>query len=97
MPRYRIIKRLQVGPGAVLQLDEKQAARRKGRIEPLGQGRYRAQEVLDLKVGEIVGLEFDLPKVHLDSVEKIDDDGAVKTDKPVSTGKPRKGALLDGV
>lgn len=71
MQRYRILKTLTVGAGALVQLDEAQAHARQHRLASLGDGRYRTNDPMAFKVGEELGIEGELPKVHEDFVERL--------------------------
>lgn len=73
MKMYRMVKLMEVGPGTVVKLDDAQAKRRKPRLDVLGEGRYRTKDVMQFKVGEVVGIEAEIPKAHLDRVELIDE------------------------
>lgn len=71
MQKYRILKTLPIGAGAIVQLDEAQARSRNHRLESLGEGRYRAIEPMSFKAGDVLGIEGELPKVHADFVEEL--------------------------
>jgi len=61
--RYRANTLITLPSGSVVALNPKQAADRKGRIEPLQEkGNYRLKEALQFKRGEAFGYEGDLPK-----------------------------------
>lgn len=82
MTIYRILSTLPVAAGTIVQLDDAQAANRAHRIEPLGEGRYRLKELLQFKRGEVVGIEGDLPRVHLECVQL--DDAPISESGPAS-------------
>lgn len=70
MKTYLIVKLLTVAAGTVVRLSAEQAQRRRGRVTDLGEGRYQLNELLQFKAGEVVGIEGDLPKVHLEYVQE---------------------------
>lgn len=71
MKMYRTIKAVPVSAGTVVLLTDEQARRRRGRVEALGEGRYRLNELLAFKAGEVVGIEGALPKVHQELLEPV--------------------------
>jgi len=93
MKTYRIVQLLAVGPGTEVLLTDAQAARRKHRLDMVGEGRYRTRDVLQFKAGEVVGLEGDLPKAHLERVELLDDHVRAPASKPAGASKKEKLAL----
>lgn len=67
-----------IGPGTVLALSERQAARRASLLQPEGDGRWRTTAPVQFKAGEEFGTEADLPKALA---------AVVETDAPV---EPRR-------
>ena len=64
-----------IGPGTVLALSERQAARRASLLQPEGDGRWRTTAAVQFKAGEEFGTEVDLPKALA---------AVVETDAPVA-------------
>jgi len=87
MKQYRTTQTLAIGEGTVLRLDESQASVRANRLEPVGDGLYRAKELLQFKRGEVLGIEGEIPKVHescLEQVEPAVEDAELKKPSPTS-------------
>jgi ABC-type sugar transport system ATPase subunit len=71
MKTYRMTKVVPMAAGTVVRMNDAQAQDRKGRVEALGGGRYRLNELLAFKAGEVVGIEGALPKVHQELLEPV--------------------------
>jgi len=71
MMNYRTTQALPLAAGTVVQLSEAQARDRRGRVEPLGEGRFRLKDLQTFKKGEVLGIEGELPKVHQLCVESV--------------------------
>ena len=69
MRYYRASAVILLARDSVVVLDERQAADRAGRIESLGDGRYRLLDALQIKAGEAFGYEGELPKAIAEDVE----------------------------
>lgn len=76
MKRYRTRQALPLAAGTVVHLSEAQARDRRGRVVDLGEGRYQLAELLTFKAGEVLGLEGELPKLHLECVELLTEPGS---------------------
>lgn len=93
MKRYTALRLLTLNVGAVVELNDKQARDRTGRIERVGKadpkakdrgGRYKLLESLQFKAGEQFGLEGDLPRALADHLvtpeQQAAADAKAKTD-----------------
>lgn len=89
MTRYRMQQMVAVGPGTVVQLAAKQAARRTHRLEALGEDRYRTLDVMQFKVGEVVGFEEPLSKRLREQMERLEGESAEEL--PVLSAPPAHG------
>lgn len=67
--KVRALQSLTLGPGTVLALTERQAARRAHLLLPEGGGRYRTTAPAHFKAGEEFGVEVALPKALADAIE----------------------------
>jgi hypothetical protein len=76
-----------IGPGTVLALSERQAARRASLLQPEGDGRWRTLAAVQFKAGEEFGAEVDLPKALA---------AVVKTDAPVATRRTKSDKVRRG-
>jgi ABC-type sugar transport system ATPase subunit len=97
---YRMTKEVPMAAGTVVLLTDAQARDRKGRVEALGEGRYRLNELLAFKAGEVVGIEGALPKVHQELLEPVGGAGVeakaeaeadMSVDRSPMTAKPMGG------
>lgn len=92
MKMYRTTQLVPVSAGTVVLLSEAQARDRKGRVEELGEGRYRLKELLVFKKGEVLGIEGALPKVHQELVEAVAEAGVdASADLMAMAAKPIHG------
>ncbi len=77
--KVRALQTVTLGPGTVLALSERQAARRAHLLLPEGSGRYRTVASVQFKAGEEFGVDAELPKALADVVE---------TDAPAASAPP---------
>jgi hypothetical protein len=93
MKKYRAVQMITLAAGSVVEFDARQAADRKGRIEPLGDDRYRLMAILQIKAGERFGFDGDLPKAMAEDVEPAGtrDEPVIEADSEAagSIGKKR--------
>ena len=96
MKQYRAKEVITLGAGSLVQLTEKQAADRTGRIERAGAGRYRLKHALHFKAGEAFGFEGEIPKALADLVEQASAAKAAPEKKAdEGAGAKKSGGLFD--
>lgn len=86
--KVRTLQAVTLGAGTVLELTQRQAARRAGQLAAEGGNRYRALVPVCFKAGEEFGVTVALPKALADVVE---------TDAPAAkpVARRRPAALVD--
>ena len=67
--KVRALSTISIGPGTVLALTERQAARRGSALLPEGNGRYRTIAPAQFKAGEEFGVDAALPKALAEALE----------------------------
>jgi hypothetical protein len=67
--KVRALQTVILGPGTVLTLSERQAARRAHLLLPEGGGRYRSIASVQFKTDEEFGVDVALPKALADAIE----------------------------
>lgn len=70
MDKYLIVAPATFGAGARLGLSKEQAAARAHALKEVAKGVYVAQQPVQFKAGEVVGIDGDLPKVLAELVDK---------------------------
>jgi len=93
--KVRALQTVTLGPGTVLTLSERQAARRAHQLVAEGGHRYRSLSHVCFKAGEEFGVDVALPKALADAIE---------TDAPVTLAtrhnpgkKPRRATLAPAI
>lgn len=71
MVQYEITQLYAVGQGEIVKLTDAQAKLRAHQLESLGEARYRVVQVVQFKKGEVLGIEGEIPKVHLSRVRAL--------------------------
>lgn len=79
MKTAQVISPVAFGPGVRLSLKEGQAARRPPALKKLSNGLYEVTAEVQFKAGETIGIEGDVPKALLASL-----DFKVNNSKPVT-------------
>lgn len=69
MKTAQVISPVAFGPGVRLSLKEGQAARRPQALKKLGNGLYEVTAEVQFKAGETIGIEGDVPKALLASLD----------------------------
>jgi hypothetical protein len=69
MKTAQVISPVAFGPGVRLSLQEGQAARRPQALKKLGNGLYEVTAEVQFKAGETIGIEGDVPKALLASLD----------------------------
>lgn len=90
MHKYRAKQLMALDVGSVVELDAKQAGDRKGRVEHLGEDRYRLKESLQFKAGESFGFDGELPKPLADAVEDLDPPAPAPAPAPAPGGRRKR-------
>lgn len=69
MKTAQVISPVAFGPGVRLSLKEGQAARRPQALKKLGNGLYEVTAEVQFKAGETIGIDGDVPKALLASLD----------------------------
>lgn len=67
--KVRALHTVTIGPGTVLALSARQAARRAAVLLPEGGGRWRTTALVQFKAGEEFGIDAELPKALAELLE----------------------------
>jgi hypothetical protein len=88
MVQYEITQLYAVGQGEIVQLTAAQATLRAHQLESLGAARYRVVQVVQFKKGEVLGIEGEIPKVHLSRVRAL-----LNQEPVIDLSEPRAAAV----
>ena len=78
MRKYEIIGRFIELHEGLVEVNESQARRRSAMLAPVGGGVYRIDNPVQFKVGEVIGIDYDLPKSLVEFMRPLEDTSDAK-------------------
>ena len=73
MRKYEIIGRFIELHEGVVEVTASQAKRRSASLAPIGDDLYRIDNPVQFKVGEVIGIDYDLPKSLIEFMRPLDE------------------------